>query len=327
MKSTPPERVQPSFWDLFDSYVYERRPAEDTHRSYKYVIKVFTKDTQIHHPHNVTRERIIAWRNVLLERASITTWNSYLRQLRAICNFAVKVELIDENPFLEVEFMRPLKRIKKTISRDTFDISREIIQNTETQRFEPKWFWQLVLRVLHRTGMRRKQLVELHWSDISFEKNHIRLRAESSKNRREYIIPLMGLEKDFRHLQRLSVALKGVGYLAEGQVFNVTLFKPHLKGDKMTVDHVSAFFRFLRAKLPKHTPISPHRLRHTFGTEITKSGDLVAAQRMLGHTDIRTTADYVHPDLARLEQIADHWDTNDPPVMNFKPKKKVSRRK
>ena len=48
----------------------------------------------------------------------------------------------------------------------------------------------------------------------------------------------------------------------------------------------------------------PHRLRHTYGTELAAAGiDLLVLQELMGHTNPETTAAYVHlsPEVLAVE--------------------------
>lgn len=91
-------------------------------------------------------------------------------------------------------------------------------------------------------------------------------------------------------------------YFKKGQVFYLCLTDSL---NSMTVDQVSRFFRVLKSHLQGNHSISAHKLRHSFGTEATKSGDLVSVQKIMGHSDIRATSSYTHPDLNRMQKIMD----------------------
>ena len=64
----------------------------------------------------------------------------------------------------------------------------------------------------------------------------------------------------------------------------------------------------LRSVFRRHRELSgaarvrPHRLRHTYGTELAAAGiDLLALRELMGHVSPETTAGYVH---LSVEQLA-----------------------
>lgn len=62
-----------------------------------------------------------------------------------------------------------------------------------------------------------------------------------------------------------------------------------------------AFFNHLREAEPSVRYLSPHSCRHTFATLSLGSGaDIRVVQQMLGHSDIKSTSRYTHPDMASM---------------------------
>jgi integrase/recombinase XerC len=59
--------------------------------------------------------------------------------------------------------------------------------------------------------------------------------------------------------------------------------------------------------------IRPHSLRHFYASHLLHAGaDLESIRQLLGHSDLRTTAIYLHSDQKRLRDVADLSDLSAP---------------
>ena len=75
-------------------------------------------------------------------------------------------------------------------------------------------------------------------------------------------------------------------------------------GQAMSEAGLRRVFRTHRARSGAQR-VRPHRLRHTFGTELAAAGmDLLVLRDLMGHAHAETTASYVHPN---SETIAAEW--------------------
>ncbi len=255
----------------------------------------------------ITEELLISWKNEVLQRATATTWNNYHTHLRALLNFAVKKSWVTENILLEIPRARKPKLKKKTIDSASFKHIFNTLDYHEEQ-LSPKWFWNAVIKVMFYTGMRQNQLLSLKWRDINFKKQDILLALEGSKTHREWSIPLpKGCENELLFVKEQTHQQLGPIDISDHPVFRLQLFNDNFSGFGLTSSQIEGFFK----KLSKFSgeKISSHRLRHTMATLIAQHGenpDLKSLQYILGHTDIRTTMEYIEPKRAHLEKVLNH---------------------
>lgn len=137
------------------------------------------------------------------------------------------------------------------------------------------------------TGMRRGNILKLKWQDIDFENNiiHIKIKNNRIEGGKPHNVPLATDLKDILlKLPRINE-----------YVFN---YKNKPIKDIKTAWHTI----FKQANLPYQ---KFHNLRHTAITWIIqKTGNPVIAQKIVGHTDIKTTMLYTHPeDIEKINAV------------------------
>lgn len=294
------------FDKLVEYYLQEKLLRPASAESYRKVVKRWEEETQIFVIDKITRGDVCDWRDKILNRARPETWNTYRRHLRALLNFALQRGYCrnTSNPFSDVAPARTAQRLKKTIDTSTMLTALNLLLRDDCP-VEPGWFWAIVVRSIFYTGVRRRQLVGLRWSDIDFQKGTWRLRAETSKTTREWVIPVpFDVIEDLHILYKQTQQRLSRSPQQTEQVFNVTLFYERYRGQEMNGDQIAGFF----TRLSKHTNerISAHRLRHTAATMLAPSGDIRALQEMLGHTNISTTMGYIHPDIDNMRALQSH---------------------
>ena len=136
---------------------------------------------------------------------------------------------------------------------------------------------KLILSLMISTGLRSRELLELRVNDIDFNKRVIRVRtAKYGKER------LVTAPPDVFDL--LSAWVKVNGLDSKDKLFKLSysgLYKKLKKlAEKAGVDPLK---------------VRPHVLRPTFATMAIRRGmSLASLQRLLGHSDIRTTQVYLH---------------------------------
>jgi integrase len=292
--------------DLVDDYLSERLLRPATNKLYRDIAGQFTSNTGLYVLEDITVEEVRKWRSAVLSRAKEESWNMYRRHMRALWNHAIRNHACSSNPFAETPPARAPQLRKKTVDKPDLQTVMRALQEAgrEAAYIRPTWFWSIVINTFYYSGIRRLQLVSLNWKDIDLERGTIHLRATSSKTHREWFIPMAKpLRPELENLYLLTTERLGRAPRDDEQVFNVTLFHDKFKGKTMTVDQLGAtFWRLSRAT---NIRITPHRLRHTMATELAAAKDIRTLQALLGHTNISTTMQYVHPDMDRMRNLLD----------------------
>ena len=139
-----------------------------------------------------------------------------------------------------------------------------------------------LLEVMYATGLRVSEVCSLKTSDVELDAGLVTCHGKGSKQRR---IPI---GKSAVHwLQRYASIRKGMGSDSLPQLFL------H-RGRILTRQAAWAIIKTyaVQAGVPD---ISPHTLRHSFGTHLMQHGaDSRSVQALLGHADISTTEIYTH---------------------------------
>ena len=139
-----------------------------------------------------------------------------------------------------------------------------------------------LLELMYAAGLRVSEACGLRTSDIDIERALVTCHGKGSKERR---IPI---GKSAVHwLQRYLAVRKQLGSEAKTE-----LFLHH--GKRMTRQTAWAIIKKYAA-VAGVPDISPHTLRHSFGTHLMQHGaDSRSVQALLGHSDISTTEIYTH---------------------------------
>jgi integrase/recombinase XerC len=141
-------------------------------------------------------------------------------------------------------------------------------------------------------GLRSQEAIDLHLGDLDFDDHRIRVRGKGNKER---AVPLPGL---LMNLIRRYLKLERPLSCATDHVFVVLQGKR--RGHPLTRTALRRVFRTRRSR-PALTNANPHRLRHTFGADMARSGvRLPILQRMMGHAYAETTLRYVNVSMTEV---------------------------
>jgi integrase len=133
------------------------------------------------------------------------------------------------------------------------------------------------------TGIRRNSMLSLEWRDVNFADRAVMVRAATSKNEKQYYVPLSDLA-----LETLSRWRNQSKCTAP----NSLVFPSPKTGEKM--DNCNTAWE----NLLKQAGIEDfrwHDMRHDFASQLVMGGvDLNTVRELMGHADLKMTLRYAH---------------------------------
>ena len=207
--------------------------------------------------------------------ANDITINSYLRSARAFLYYCMDCDYI---PHFKIQLIKAEKKIKETYTDE--ELQRLLVKpDTNSCTFSTYKTW-VFENYLIGTGNRISTALNVHIGDIDFEGGTITLRK--TKNRKQQIIPLSNTLGDV-----LSEYL-----VIRGGTADDYLFCNEYGGQASD----RTYQQLVRRYNIKHNvnKTSCHLFRHTFAKQwILAGGDMFRLQKILGHSDLTVTKEYV----------------------------------
>ena len=227
-----------------------------------------------------------------MARSKPATINRRLAALARYCRFAKAQCLISEDPARDVQGVRQQKaaRPKALDGIELRRLLREVHKSGNKRDIA-------ILEMLANTGLRVGELASLAAEDIELSERKGQVTVRSGKGAKYRQVPL---NADARRALYAYLDVRPMG--ATGHFF------VGQRGNGLTP---SAIWRMVKKYGQRAgLEISPHTLRHTFGTRLVRENgvDLVSVATMMGHESLETTALYTQPseeDMAEAtEQLA-----------------------
>ena len=191
-----------------------------------------------------------------------------------------KAKLIDVNPLQDIDS----PKVPKTLPRYlTLDEAQQLLQSVDGKNKERDY---CILCIFLNCGLRISEIVGLNLQDI--REDQIRVFGKGSKERIVYINSAVAnalndylqVRKNIAAIDRNALFLSNRRERISRETIHA-MVKKYLKKAGLDADKYSA-----------------HKLRHTYGTYLIRSGaDLFTVQKLLGHSSITTTGIYANMDL------------------------------
>lgn len=224
------------------------------------------------------------FKEYLLQRVKRVSANVYLRTLKTVFNTAIRLNLIDQNPFKNCKLFRIPVEEPAYIPKAEF---AKLLIAIDDRRFRNL----IVFAVL--TGMRRGELVSLRWTDIDLTNRLIHIRNKddfTAKGMRPRTVPMN--QDLFGLLLKMAPESEHVFVDANGNPYHGPWVTKNFKRGVR------------RCGLPDK--IHLHSLRHTYASWLVQSSTpLAEIQKLLGHSSVVTTQIYSHLEEEHLRGAAE----------------------
>ncbi len=152
---------------------------------------------------------------------------------------------------------------------------------------------KLIIKLLYGCGLRVSEIVNLRKEEVNFEEGLIHIKLSKGKRDRFVKIP-----------DSLKEGLYSYSKLSESEIFF-----PSARGGELTKDTIQKIVQNSAKKAEIKKRVYPHLLRHSFATHLLEQGtDLRIIQKLLGHSDIKTTQMYTQISQASIKNIKSPLD-------------------
>lgn len=153
-----------------------------------------------------------------------------------------------------------------------------------------------IIMVLYSTGMRLAEICNLKIGDID------------SKNMRIKVVQGKGAKDRFTLLsEHVLLELRAYYLIYRPQVY---LFNGYQAGKPMSLRNVQHLVQKAMIQMGLDSNrYSVHTIRHSFATHLVDNGtDLHTVKELLGHSNLQTTATYLHLSTARINSVINPYD-------------------
>lgn len=265
--------------DLIEIFLDEKRlsSSPNTIKQYDLILHNFLKFCDAK-PEQVNRHLVVRYLNHLMfdQKRSKSYVSNIMSVIKSFYAFLIENEYVTTNPTRGISAVKIDKKAPIHLTQDEMQI---LIETAVDPRDN------LIVKMLYATGVRVSELVNIKKQDIDFERNTIKVFGKGAKER---IVLLPDVLK-------AQIDAYSAGYTSDQKLF------------ELNIRTVERDIKTLAARAGIDKKVTPHKLRHSFATHMLQNGgNVVAIQKLLGHTSLNTTQIYTHYSVDELKDMYAH---------------------
>ena len=276
----------PTIRDAFEEYVEEKKSLNKSPATIKSIsysidkwIKYLEATDRSMLVSSIDQSYLYSFQNHCLgEEMRPASLNHYIRDIRAFIYWCVDHGYIAKG--FKIKQVAQQETIKETY---TDEEKLKLIARPSKYASFVEWRSWAIINWILATGHRAGTVVEIRMGDINYRKEEITVRA--TKTNKAYITPLS---------KALSVVIKEYVRMWRADAGDEAYLFCNVGEEQLTVNALKHSITSYNRKRGVEK-ISVHALRHTFAKDwIRNTGDAFRLQKLLGHTSLDMTRNYVN---------------------------------
>ncbi|WP_372364860.1 tyrosine-type recombinase/integrase [Candidatus Uabimicrobium sp. HlEnr_7] len=281
--------------DFCDYSLFEKGYARGTIRNYQYSWKTLNSFFALESLFDISEEILMQffYRGQQEKHWSKNTILHHRKNLMPFFKWCTKKKLINENPLEQIGKPKIESKIPEHFTNEEIEkMMYFVLKHQYSSGFIRKRDYAL-LSTLLMLGLRREELLSLKLLDITFSEMKLKVRAQTSKSKKDRLLPIP---------QRLKDIL--LEYIAERDKLDKStlyLFTSYNSDSRFTNSGLKRLLKRIQTKTGIY--IHTHKFRHTFATKALESGvDIKTLQTLMGHSSIESTVIYLHTTVKHMQK-------------------------
>lgn len=265
----------PKYIDQFVKESERRGIAKNSIDTYKGNLNIFFNHFKLkEHPLHINANDIKDFLGQYAEPNTQRSYHSAIKKMYDIC-------FNQKDKFKYIPYCKKSNKLPIVLSVEEIQKMFTVCENTKHK---------LILAILYSCGLRVSELIKLKWCNIDRSRMVINILGAKGNKDRQVPLPcnLVSLLEKYWHEYKTKT------YILEGQ------FK-----DMYSQRSVLEVVKQLANKAGLKKEVWTHLIRHCYGTHQVEAGiDINLIQRVLGHSDVKTTNIYLHTSHNLISKIS-----------------------
>lgn len=238
----------------------------------------------------MTRRDVLAWLRHLDGRdLKASTIRRKLSALRSLLRFLWALEIVVRNVTRGIRGPKPERRLPVWLSEAEMDQALRTL--AEREDGNPGSRDRAMLEVLYGGGLRLSELVALDVEDVDLEGGFVTVRQ--GKGGKDRLVPIG------------ETAVEALDSFKSGlEIVHGPLFRSERTRVRIGPRAVQLILTPVLRDAAGDERVTVHSVRHSFATHLLDAGaGLIAVRDLLGHSDVGSTARYLHVSRRRLVEV------------------------